>query len=141
MTTEGSVAANVAGTITTHSNGTGSIELHLTISDLDLHAELCKRDEPGRSEFALASMKIGVLAIRQAQGQIDAHQIRDAGERVIMDMNAALEKHQHSVIEQVGGCIKEYFDPGSGLFTQRVRGLLGQNEETGELERVIRGQI
>ena len=141
MTTEGSVATNGPGTAIAYSNGTGSIELHLTISDPDLYAELSKRDEPERSEFAVASMKIGVIAFRQAQGQVDASQIRDAGERVIMDMSGALEKHQHSVIEQVGGCIKEYFDPNSGLFTQRVRGLLGQNEETGELERVIRGQI
>ena len=141
MTIEGSVAANGAGTITTHSNGIGSIELCLTITDPDLYTELSKRDEPERSEFAMASMKIGVIAFRQAQGQVDANQIRDAGERVIMDMSSALEKHQHSVIEQVGGCIKEYFDPSSGSFTQRVRGLLGQNEETGELERVIRGQI
>ena len=141
MTIEGSVAANGAGTITARSNGSGSIELHLTISDPDLYAELSKRDEPERSEFALASMKIGVIAVRQAQGQVDASQIRDAGERVILDMSSALEKHQHSVIEQVGGCIKEYFDPNSGSFTQRVRGLLGQNEETGELERVIRSQV
>ena len=141
MTTKGSVAANEPGTAMAYSNGTGSVELHLTISDPDLYAELSKRDEPERSEFAVASMKIGVIAIRQAQGQVDADRIRDAGERVIMDMSSALEKHQHGVIEQVGGCIKEYFDPSSGLFTQRVRGLIGQNEETGELERVIRGQI
>ena len=115
MTTEGSVAANGAGTITARSNGSGSIELHLTISDPDLYAELSKRDVPERSEFALASMKIGVIAVRQAQGQVDASQIRDAGERVILDMSSALEKHRHSVIEQVGGCIKEYFDPSSAF--------------------------
>ena len=141
MTTEGSVATNGTDTAMTYSNGTGPVELHLTISDPDLYAELSKRDEPERSEFAVASMKIGVIAIRQAQGQVDASQIRDAGERVILDMSSALDRHQHSVIEQVGGCIKEYFDPTSGLFSQRVRGLIGQNEETGELERVIRGQI
>lgn len=141
MTTEVSVAANGAAAGSPHSNGTGSIELRLTISDPDLYAELSERDEPERSEFAIASMKVGVIAFRQAQGQVDAHQIRDAGERVITDMRSALEKHQHSVIEQVGGCIKGYFDPSSGLFTQRVRGLIGQNEETGELERVIRRQI
>ena len=141
MTTEGNVTTNNRGAAVAYSNGTGSVELNLTISDPDLYSELSKRDEPERSAFAVASMKIGVIAVRQAQGQVDATQIRDAGERVILDMSAALQEHQHSVIEQVGGCIKEYFDPSSGLFTQRVRGLLGQNEETGELERVIRGQI
>lgn len=141
MTTEVSVAANGATTGSPHTSRTGSIDLRLTVSDPELYAELSKRDEPERSEFAIASMKIGVIAFRQAQGQVDAHQIRDAGERMIMDMRSALEKHEYSVIEQLGGCIKEYFDPSSGLFTQRVRGLIGQNEETGELERVIRRQI
>ena len=68
MTTEGSVATNGPRAAIAYSNGTGSIELHLTISDPDLYAELSKRDEPERSEFAVASMKIGVIAFRQAQG-------------------------------------------------------------------------
>ena len=124
-----------------HSNGTGTVELHLKVTDPDLYAALSKREEPGRSQLALAAMKIGVAALRQAQGQIDAHQIRDAGERVITEMSNALERHQRSITEQVGGCIREYFDPKGGLFTQRVRGLVGQNEEAGELERIIRRQI
>ena len=124
-----------------NTNGTGFMALRLVIADPDLYSELSERDEPERAEFALACMKIGVIAIRQAQGQVDARQIRDAGERVIMDMSTTLEKYQHSVMEQVGGCIKEYFDPSNGLFNQRVRGLIGQNDETGELERIIRNQI
>ena len=38
-------------------------------------------------------------------------------------------------------CIREYFDPKGGLFTQRVRGLVGQGEDAGELERIIRRQV
>ena len=86
-------------------------------------------------------MRIGVIALRQAQGQVDATQIRDAGERVIKDIGDALERHRRDTVEQVGGCIKEYFDPKGGLFTQRVRGLVGQGDETGELERIIRRQV
>ena len=141
MTTEANVAINGSGTAIAHSNGTGFIDLQLHVSDPDLLAELSKKDEPERSEFALSAMKIGVIAFRQAQGQVDANQIRDAGERVIRDMSGALEKHQFTVMENIGGCIKEYFDPNSGLFTHRVRGLVGQNEEAGELERIIRRQI
>ena len=141
MTSEVKVASNGSGKAITHSNGTGAIELQLHISDPDLLAELSKRDEPERSEFAMSAMKIGVIAFRQAQGQVDAHQIQDAGESVIRDMSNALEKHQFTVMENIGGCIKEYFDPSNGLFTQRVRGLVGQNEETGELERIIRRQV
>lgn len=125
----------------TRSNGTGSIALHLSVSDPDLYAELSKRDEPERSEFALEAMKVGVLAVRQAQGQVDARQIQNAGERVIKDMSDALGQHRHDIARDVSGYIREYFDPANGLFTQRVQGLVGQGDEAGELERVIRRQV
>ena len=124
-----------------HRNGTGSIRLHLDISDPNLCAALAKRGEPERSEFAVAALKIGVAAIRQARGQVDARQVQDAGERVIRDMSAALEQHRRDVAQQVGDCIKQYFDPKGGLFTQRVRGLTGEGDQAGELERIIRGQV
>ena len=119
----------------------GTLELRLTVSEPDVHSELVKRKEPERSDFALAAMRIGVVAIRQAQGQVDAGQIRDAGERVIADMVAALEEHRQDVSRQVSGCIREYFDPQGGLFTQRVKGLVGHGDEAGELERIIRSQV
>ena len=124
-----------------HPNGTGRIRLSMDITDPDLYAAIAKRQEPKRSEFALAAMKVGVIAFRQAQGQVDAYQVRDAGERVIADMSAALERHRRETAQQVSDCIKQYFDPGNGLFTQRVRSLVGQGGEAGELERLIRRQV
>ena len=122
-------------------NGTGALELNLTVSEPDVYSELAKRKEPDRSEFALAALHIGVVAIRQAQGQVDAGEIRDAGERVIADMVAAFEEHRRDITQQVSSSIKEYFDPASGMFSQRVRALVGQGDESGELERIIRGQV
>ncbi len=119
----------------------GTLELRLTISDPELYAALSKRDGLARERLAMAAMKVGLAALRQAQGQVDAHQVREAGEQVISDLNAALERHRRDTVEQVGGCIREYFDPKGGLFTQRVRGLVGQGGESGELERIIRRQV
>ena len=119
----------------------GRVRLNLDITDPDLYAAIAKREEPKRTQFALEAMKIGVLAFRQAQGQVDAYQVRDAGERVIADMSAALERHRHDTAQQVGDCIREYFDPKGGLFSQRVRSLVGQGSEAGELERLIRSQM
>ena len=119
----------------------GTLELRLTVSEPDVYSELTKRKEPDRSDFALSAMRIGVVAIRQAQGQVDAGQIRNAGERVIRDMTDALESHRRETAQQVGDCIKEYFDPQGGLFTQRVKGLVGHGDDAGELERIIRQQV
>lgn len=124
-----------------HHNGTGTLELRLTVSEPDVYLELTKRKEPERSEFALAALRVGVAAIRQAQGQVDAGQIRDAGERVITEMTTALEQHRRETAQQIEGCIREYFDPQGGLFQQRVKGLVGQGDESGELERIIRSQV
>ena len=124
-----------------HRGGAGSIKLYLDISDPNLCAALAKRQEPERSDSAITAMKIGFAAIRQAQGQVDAHQVRNAGEQIIRDMQDALEKHRRNTAQQVGDCIKHYFGPNGGLFNQRVKSLIGQGDEAGELERILRSQV
>ena len=56
-------------------------------------------------------------------------------------MTDALESHRRETSQQVGDCIREYFDPQSGFFTHRVRSLVGSGDEAGELERIIRSQV
>ena len=60
-TTNGSVTSNGAAVSGVHTNGIPTIELHLHVSDPDLYAELSKREEPERSKFAIAAMKIGIM--------------------------------------------------------------------------------
>lgn len=117
----------------------GEIEICLQISERDLCDELTRHPEGReRDEFAISAMKIGAIALRQAQGRIDAERVRQEGDRFIENMGHALTKHQKEVIEQITSSIKIYFDPNSGMFNERVKHLV---EKDGELERVIRGQI
>ena len=83
-------------------------------------------------------MKIGVIALRQAQGRIDADRVRQEGERFVDNMRVALETYQKDVTGQIGLCLKTYFDPESGQFSERVKRL---TEKDGDLERVIRAQV
>ena len=136
--TNGSVTSNGAAVGSVHTNGIASFDLILHISDPDLYAELSKREEPERSEFAISAMKIGVIAFRHSPGQIDAQQVRKEGERIIEDLGQALNKHQTEVVQEIGASLKEYFDPSEGSFTERVKGLI---EEDGALERLIRTQV
>ena len=118
---------------------TGHIELCLQISDRDLCNELAGYPEGReRHDFAVSAMKIGAIALRQAQGRLDAEWVRQEGDRFIENMGHALAKHQSEIDEQITSCLKGYFDPSSGLFNERVKRLV---EKDGELERVIRGQI
>ncbi len=132
----------VAATIETNGASArepSSIELNLVITDRELIDELTQRalgDE--RDDFAINAMRIGALALRQAQGRIDAENVRREGDRFIENMSVALDAHQREVANQIADCLKGYFDPNGGQFSQRVKSLV---ERDGEIERVIRGQI
>ena len=118
---------------------TATVELHLHIDDRELCEELSRYAEGReRHDFAVSAMRIGAIALRQAQGRIDAEQVRQEGDRFVENLGHALSRHQSEVVEQITGCLKGYFDPTSGLFSERVRLLV---QEDGELERLIRGQI
>ena len=116
-----------------------SIELRLLITDPDLCGALEVHEEGHhRHDFAVASMKIGALALEQARGRIDAERVRAEGDRLLENLGRALSEHQRSVAEQIGTCLKDYFDPESGRFNERVERLVRKD---GELEGLLRSQI
>ena len=120
-------------------NGSASVELNLRINDSDLSSELEAYPEgQERQAFAISAMKIGVIALRQAQGRIDADRVRQEGERFVDNLRIALETYQKDVTGQIGLCLQTYFDPESGQFPERVKRL---TEKDGDLERVIRAQV
>ena len=133
MTTNGS-ATNL-----TSLNGSGLMELTLHISDPDILDILSEYDEGRqRHDFTISALRIGTIALRQAQGRLDAERVRQEGERLIESMGNVLDNHQHTVNDKVNTCLKEYFHPDSGIFSTRVKSLV---ENDGEIERIIRSQI
>ena len=100
------------------------MELHLCIYDTDLCEELKKHEEgEERDAFAIRAMRIGVMAIHHAPGQIDADKIQREGDRII---------------ENTESTLTNYLDPNNGEFHQQIRQLI---KKDGELETVIRQQI
>lgn len=101
----------------TNSNNNMEPDLRISASEVnkypDLREELKKREEgEERNAFAIRAMRIGVMAIRHAQGQIDADKIESV--------------------------LSNYLDPDGGQFHQQIQRLIKEN---GELEQVIRSQI
>ena len=76
------------------------------------------------------------MALRQAQGLIDAEQVRREDDRFIENLGQALTSHQKEVTEQVANCLKSYFESQDERFNERVQLLMGKD---GELETIIRG--
>jgi hypothetical protein len=115
------------------------LELELTVGDAETIAELCLRPEgPERDNFAIDALKIGVLALRQARGQLDVDLIQRETQRMLASLSGRLEEHARIVQTHLATSLKDYFDPESGRFNERVKRLV---EKDGELERVLRAQI
>ena len=62
----------------------GSLNLELKITDAEVITALSAHT-PGREQrdFALTALRIGVLALRQAQGLVDADTVKHEGETVL----------------------------------------------------------
>jgi len=122
-----------------HANGRvaepGGVHLGLVVTDCDVVAELAKYADPAeRDGFALAALRVGVLAIRQASGVIDGRTIREESERLVRSMAEALHEHTSLVSSQVATILGRYFDPTSGELPQRLERLMRND---GELESLI----
>src|SRR5262245_60362583 len=115
------------------------LPLEITVEDADTIAELCQHAEgEERERFALSALRIGVLALRQARGQVDGEQIRRQTDYLLQALEGQLGQHAELVHSRLTASLKDYFDPESGRFQERVNRLIRKD---GELEDVLRRQI
>jgi hypothetical protein len=113
--------------------------LDLTVNDPELIRELISYSEgPERDRFALTALRIGLLALRQARGQIDADLVRSESDRLLADLNSKLSEHAQIVREGVSESLKHYFDPKDGRLAERIDRLVRKD---GELESLLSRQI
>ena len=75
-----------------------SIPLTLVVSDRETVAELLQRsDGREREEYASAALRIGVLSLKHARGQIDADAVRREGEKLLQDLKNALDGSRNEI--------------------------------------------
>lgn len=115
------------------------IDLALTVSDPELVEEIAAYPAGrARDEFVAGALRIGILALKQAQGRLDADVIRNESDRLMAELEHRLAEHRQSVTLQLATSLKEYFDPESGRFNERIERLVRKD---GELELLLRRQI
>jgi len=115
------------------------VHLRLTVTDRDSIADLLIHPEgEPRDEFALSALRIDLLALRQASGQLDRDLLRMEAERMLGGLESQLQEHSRQLHSRLTDKLKEYFDPDSGRFEERVRRLVARD---GELERVLKRQV
>lgn len=111
------------------------LQLELSVRDPEVIAELRKYPEgTERDEFALSAMRIGVLALRQASGLVDANAVRLEGERLISSIRELLTGTTTSFLGNVASTLKSYFDPAEGHLPQRLDRLI---KKDGELQSLL----
>lgn len=116
-----------------------SVLLTLLVSDHESVAELLQKAEGReRDEYALTALRIGILSLKHARGQIDVDAVKREGERLLVDLKAALDYARNDIHTNLTNALKDYFDPQSGRFQERVERLIKQD---GDLEQVLRRQV
>ncbi len=116
-----------------------TLDLQLTVVDRDTIEELLAYPcGQGRELVALNALRIGVLALKQARGRIDVDLIQRETQRMLAGLERQLSAHALQTQEKLTGSLKEYFDPESGRFPERVQQLV---KADGELEQLLRRQI
>ena len=115
------------------------IRLAITVTDEESISELFRHPEGSeRDSYAATALRIGLMSLRQARGQLDVETVRQEGHRLLAQIGFALNEHRNQVNEGLASSLKEYFDPESGRFNERVHRLI---KKDGELEQVLRRQI
>lgn len=115
------------------------MQVELLISDPELVAEIQQfSDDQKQEEFILRALKVGILAIKQARGQIDAETIRNEGKQLMEKLQSRLDHHSTLIQNSVDSQLKHYFDPESGRLQERLNRLLNKD---GDLERVLQRHL
>jgi len=115
------------------------LRLGLMIEDPESIAALVSYPEGReRNRFVRTALRIGILALNQAQGRFDSESMRNEGERLVRDMEGKLADYRRQTETQLTNTLKEYFDPQNGRFNERVERLVRQD---GELEKLMRARM
>lgn len=113
--------------------------LHLLVTDSEVVAEL-RRLPTGaaRQRFALDALRIGVLSMRAAGGELDVGAVHDAGQQLVLELKGLLSERSTALTTTMATTLAQYFDPTTGVASQKLDHL---TQDGGELERVLRQHV
>ena len=110
----------------------------LEITDPEVAADLRRFEGDARERRALAALRLGVMALRSASGQIDTASIREAGDALVSQVRELLSARATEMTERLASTLGQYLDPKSGVLQQRLEALV---QKDGELDRMLRAHV
>jgi len=118
-----------------HSGFSKSVDLRLEVIDPEVVFELTKRSiGEERAQFALTALRIGVLSLRAAAGQLDSACVKETGDKLMADIRELLTGRARELTSTIATSLTQYFDPATGLVSQKLESLV---KKDGELARVL----
>ncbi len=112
-----------------------AVHLVLLVTDPEVAHALAQRHEgDDRDAFARHALRIGVLALRQASGGLDAQAIQRESERMLGSVREALSAHTTQTTSALAHLLGGYLDPSSGSLPQRLERL---TKRDGEIESLL----
>lgn len=116
-----------------------TLRLDVEIDDPEIIAFIFQgQGQREQNDLVRKALKIGAMAMGNAQSRIDTESIRSEGQRMLESLQDRLGEHQRMADQSINNTLKEYFDPRDGRFNTRIDGLIKQD---GEIERVIASQV
>lgn len=112
--------------------------LHLLVTDPEVVAELRRLPGPARQRFALDALRIGVLSMRAAVGELDVRAVHDAGQQLVLELKGLLSERGTALTSTMATTLAQYFDPKTGMVSQKLDRL---TQDGGDLERVLHQHI
>lgn len=91
-----------------------------------------------RTNFLVTALKVGVLSLKAARGTLDSDTVRREGDRLMEQLGERLNAWRGTFEERVSGSLSHYFDPGQGIFVERVNRL---THSDGDLANVVKLQV
>ena len=111
------------------------VSVTFDVTDPEVLSEVLARSEGAeRQEFLAEALRLGVFALRMANGRIDATVVKDAGDILMRDLREVLSERGNDMAETMKNALRDYFDPESGMVAGRLRALV---EKDGDISRVL----
>jgi hypothetical protein len=115
------------------------LDLRIRVTDPEVIAELeAQVGARVQAEFAADALRLGVLALKSARRQVDGDALSRESDRLLRELARNLESHRSQSSGQLTELLREYFDPSSGKFNDRVERLVRQE---GELEQLLKRHV
>ncbi|MEP7364535.1 MAG: hypothetical protein ABI972_14865 [Acidobacteriota bacterium] len=105
-----------------------SHHISLDIGDPEVVHELLQRAEGAeRDDYLRLALRIGVLSLRLAGGQVDEKKLRDEGDRLVRDVQREIEDYLHPEKGRLRASLSQFVEGDRSILAQTIAAKIGES--------------